>query len=219
VRSRIAAACARCGRDPAAVTLIGASKRQAVGRLREALAAGLEVLGENQVQEAIGKSAELPAAVDWHMIGPLQSNKVRAAARLFSTVHSLDRDKIAHLLDQECAHQGRRLRGFVQVRLGSEESKHGYPETGFCDRVRGLVELAHVDVVGLMAIPPWEDDLERARAWFRRLRELRDRMAERPEWRTFPGWLSMGMSHDFEVAIEEGATHVRVGTALFGPRG
>ena len=218
VRRRIAAACGRAGRDRREVTLIGAAKRQPIERLRAAAAAGLEVFGENQVQEAAAVIGDLPVDLDWHFIGTLQSNKANAAARLFSTVHSLDRLKIARALDRAAGRLGRRLRGFIQVHLGDEPSKHGFPEEGLVAAVRPLAELEHVEVVGLMAIPPWEDDPEDQRAWFRRLRELRDLVAAQPEWQGFPGQLSMGMSQDFEIAIEEGATHVRVGTSLFGPR-
>jgi len=215
---RIRAACERCGRDPAEIVLVGIGKRQPLERLREAAAAGLRVFGENRVQEAVEKSAELPVEIEWHLVGPLQSNKVKPAVRLFDTIHSLDRLKIARVLDREAERQKRRLRGFIQVNVGLEPSKHGFPADGLAEAVRPLAELERIAVVGLMAIPPYEEDPERARSWFRQLRELRDELAARPEWTGCRGWLSMGMSHDFEVAIEEGATHVRVGTALFGPR-
>lgn len=221
LRRRLAAACGRAGRDPGEVTLIGASKRQPLERLRAAAAAGLEVFGENIVQEAAEKIPRLPPGIDWHFIGTLQSNKAKAAVELFSTVHSIDRLKIARALERQARDQDRRLSGFLQVHLGSEPSKHGFPEEpeAFVAAVRPLAELERVEVVGLMAIPPFEEDPERQRGWFRRLRGLRDRLAAEPAWRGFRGWLSMGMSDDFEIAVEEGATHVRVGTSLFGPRG
>lgn len=220
IRRRVADACARAGRNADAVTLVGAAKRQPIERLRAAAAAGLRVFGENQVQEAEATIPELPVDLDWHFIGTLQSNKAKAAARLFSTFHSIDRVKIARALDREAAKLGRRLAGFLQVHLGEEPTKHGFPEdeARFVEAVRPLAGLGHVRVVGLMAIPPWEDDPDRQRAWFRRLVRLRDALAARPEWADFPGLLSMGMSEDYEVAVEEGATHVRVGTLLFGPR-
>lgn len=220
VRERIASACERSGRDPREVTLIGASKRQPIERLRAAAEAGLETFGENQVQEAAVKIPVLPVHLDWHFIGTLQSNKVKSAVRLFSTVHSLDRAKIARALEREARRQDRRLKGFIQVHLGEEPTKHGFPEDGdaLVRAVRPLADLERVEVVGLMAIPPCEEEREAQRAWFRKLRELRNRLAGRPEWRDFPGFLSMGMSDDFEAAIEEGATHVRVGSSLFGPR-
>ncbi len=218
VRRRIEAACARAGRDAGGVTLIGASKRQPIERLEAAIAAGLRVFGESRIQEATGKIPQLPVGLDWHFIGTLQSNKAKLAARFFDTVHSLDRLKIARALDHAAEQQGRRLRGFIQVHLGSEPTKHGFPEQGLAEAARPLAALQHLEIVGLMAIPPREEDLRRQRAWFRRMRELRDLLAAQPEWQGFPGLLSMGMSQDFELAIEEGATHIRVGTTLFGPR-
>ncbi len=218
IRRRIREACDRAGRDAGEVTLIGASKRQPIARLEAAIAAGLRVFGESRIQEAVVKIPQLPVGLDWHFIGTLQSNKAKVAARFFDTVHSLDRLKIARALDRAAEKQGRRIQGFIQVHLGSEPTKHGFPEDGLAEAVRPLADLEHLDIVGLMAIPPWEEDAARRRAWFRRMRELRDELAERPEWQAFPGLLSMGMSQDFELAIEEGATHVRVGTSLFGPR-
>ncbi len=218
VRRRVARACESCGRDPDAVTLLGISKRQPLERVRAAIRAGLKTLGENQIQEALAKTAELPLDVDWHLVGHLQSNKVKPAVRIFGSIHSIDRLKIARKIAREAELQGKRIDGFVQVNLANEPSKHGYPSDGLLEAVRPLAELEHLRIVGLMAIPPYEPDQERARRWFRQLRELRDELASEPGWAGFAGWLSMGMSHDFEVAIEEGATHVRVGTSIFGER-
>ena len=222
VREEIAAACAKSGRDPASVTLLGASKTQPAATLGAAYGLGLRTFGENRVQEALAKRAELPPeiarGIEWHLIGPLQSNKVKAALDLFTVVHSLDRPKIALALDREAAERGLALQGFLEVNLGGEASKHGFAPEGLAAAVAPLAGLAHLRVVGLMAIPPEAEDPEGSRPWFRHLRALRDELAALPEWRGFPGYLSMGMSHDFAVAIEEGATHVRVGTALFGPR-
>lgn len=216
IQESISSACERSGRSPEEVTLLGVSKRQPLERLREALHAGLSTFGENQVQEALQKSAELPPDVDWHFIGHLQSNKAKPAARLFSTIHSIDRLKIARRLDKEAGLLGRRLRAFLEVNLGAESNKYGFGVDELIPSIPHLRELEGLEFVGLMAIPPYEDDPERARHWFRRLRELRDEVAT--GWDGFPGMLSMGMSQDFEIAIEEGATHVRVGTSLFGPR-
>ncbi len=218
IRGRIERACARVNRDPASVTLVAVSKRQPIQQLRAAYDLGLRVFGENQVQEALTKSAQLPDDIDWQMIGPLQSNKARPAAELFSTIHSIDRLKIAHKLDAAASESGRVLRVFLQAHIGEEATKHGFPVETFVEEVRPLAKSEHLDIVGLMAIPPYEKNPEDSRPSFRKLRDLRDRLAELPEWSTFPGLLSMGMSHDFEVAIEEGATHIRVGTSLFGPR-
>lgn len=218
IRNGIEEACRRGGRPAGSVTLVGASKTQAPALLAEAWEAGLRVFGENRVQEAVAKSAELPPGIEWHLIGPLQSNKVRPAVELFRAVHSIDRPSIAEALDREAAARGKMLDGFLEINLGGEESKHGFASEGLADAVRPLAGLTHLRIAGLMAIPPPGEAAEDSRPWFRRLRELRDDLAGRPEWQGFPGWLSMGMSDDFEVAIEEGATHVRVGTALFGPR-
>lgn len=221
IRRRIAAACRRAGREPADVTLVGAAKRQPSERLRAAHDAGLTVFGENRVDEAETHHQLLGDAVEWHLIGPLQSNKARRAAALFGTVHSLDRLKIGRALDRQLGELGRRMTGFIEINLGGETSKHGFPPAGLGEAVRPLADLEQIDVVGLMAIPPPPEGsagAEGSRPWFRRLRELRDALGERPEWSSFPGALSMGMSADYEVAIEEGATHVRIGSSLFGER-
>ena len=222
IRGRIEDACGRAGRPAGGVTLLGASKTQPAPVLAEAFQAGLRVFGENRVQEGLAKSRELPpeiaGQIDWHLIGPLQSNKVRSALELFRTIHSVDRSRIAAAIDREAGARGLAVAGFLEVNLGGEESKHGFPLEGLAEAILPLSRLQHLRIVGLMAIPPLGEAAEASRPWFRRLRELRDDLAARPEWAGFPGWLSMGMSDDFEVAIEEGATHVRVGTALFGPR-
>lgn len=206
--------------------LIGASKSQPVDRIREIVAAGLARLGENRVQEALDKAAQLsgeaPAQrvgqIEWHLFGPLQSNKVKKALDLFRVVHSVDRPKIARALDREAGARGLFLDAFLEINLGDETSKHGFAVTGLAAAAQPLAELQHLRIRGLMAIPPFGDEPEASRPWFRKLRELRDELFARPEWSGRPGWLSMGMSGDFAVAIEEGATHVRVGTALFGER-
>ncbi len=219
IESRIQRACRRAGRDRSEVTLIAVSKRQPVARIEAAAAAGLTVFGESQVQEAVAKSAELPADIDWQLIGHLQSNKTAAAARLFSTIHSLDRAKIVARIEREAEKLGRSVTGFLQVNLGNEDSKHGFSQQGFVETIAPWARLAHVRIIGLMAIPPNEADPARTRHWFRALRALRDEVKEHPAWRGRPfGALSMGMSQDFEIAIEEGATHIRVGTSLFGTR-
>ncbi|MEM9554872.1 MAG: YggS family pyridoxal phosphate-dependent enzyme [Acidobacteriota bacterium] len=219
VQERIEAACARAGRSASSVSLVAVSKRQPLERLRAAIEYGHTVFGESRVQEAADKIPHLGDGLEWHFIGPLQSNKVKTAAPLFHSFHSVDRAKVARRLDREAASLGRRLRVFVQVNVGEEEAKHGFPPgDGFERAVRPLIALEGLEIVGLMTIPPYENDPEDARRWFRELARLRDRAGTWPEWRGFEGRLSMGMSHDFEVAIDEGATDVRVGTDLFGPR-
>ena len=219
ITRRIEDACRRSGRNPGEVTLVGASKTQPPEVLAEAWRAGLRVFGENRVQEALAKSRELGSyEIDWHLIGPLQTNKVKPALDLFRTIQSIDRPRVAEALDREAGRRGIRLTGLLEVNVGREESKHGFLPEDLLESARPLADLEHLKIVGLMAIPPQEDDPEASRPWFRRLRELRDELAGRSEWPGFPGWLSMGMSHDYEVAVEEGATHVRVGTLLFGSR-
>jgi pyridoxal phosphate enzyme (YggS family) len=219
IETRVTAACARAGRARAAVRLVGASKMQPVELLAEAFEAGLATLGENRVQEGVRKSALLPGGIDWHLLGPLQSNKVRSATRLFSLFHAVDRPSIALELDREAERQGRRLGGLLEVNLGGEATKHGFEVEGLEAAVAPLAALRNLEIRGLMAIPPPGPDPEASRPWFRALRELADRLGARPEWSGRMRELSMGMSDDFEVAIEEGATLVRVGTALFGERG
>jgi pyridoxal phosphate enzyme (YggS family) len=218
IRERIAAAARRSGRDPAEIALVGASKLQPVSALAEAYAAGLRRFGENRVQEGRAKVPDLPGDIEWHLLGPLQSNKVRPAVELFTFFHAVDRPSIAEALDAEARRRGKVLTGLLEVNLGGETSKHGFaPETLDAESAP-LAALDHLRIAGLMAIPPPGDDAEASRPWFRRLAGLRDELGRRPEWNGRLVALSMGMSDDFEVAIEEGATHVRVGTLLFGPR-
>ncbi len=218
IRERIERTCLDAGRSPSEVTLIGASKRQSVEGMLEAWEAGLRIFGENRVQEARDKQDRLPSEAEWHLIGPLQSNKARLAVELFGTVHSVDREKIARALDREAGKQNRKIDVFLEVNLGEEESKHGFPPDRLLAAAERVVGLPNLSVVGLMAIPPFSEDVEATRSWFRELRELRDRVFALPALDGRPGFLSMGMSNDFEIAVSEGATHVRVGTALFGAR-
>jgi pyridoxal phosphate enzyme (YggS family) len=218
IRSRIEAAALRAGREESAVTLVAASKLQPIERLEAAFAAGVRVFGESRVQEAVAKIPALPPAIDWHFIGPLQTNKARVAAATFSTFHSIDRLRVAEALDAEAQRVGRVLRCFLEVNIGAEETKHGFAPAEIAAALPRLLELRALEIVGLMAVPPAGPTPEHSRRWFRALAELRDRIARAPGYDSFPGLLSMGMSDDFEVAIEEGATHVRIGSALFGPR-
>jgi pyridoxal phosphate enzyme (YggS family) len=218
IRQRIAEACDRCGRDPTEVTLLGASKSQPLERMREAWAAGVNVFGENRVQEALAKMPQLPEEIEWHLIGPLQTNKVKKVVPLFTAVHSIDRLKLAMALDKEALQIDRVIDGFLEVNLGGEDTKHGFLSDELPRAARHLVSLRAVRLIGLMAVPPLENDAETMRAWFRRLRQLRDDLRPILGWQGGAGCLSMGMSADFELAIEEGATHVRIGTSLFGPR-
>lgn len=218
IEARIAAACRRAGRARAEVTLVGASKQQPVETLAAAFAAGLRVFGENRVQEALAKAPALPPEIAWHLLGPLQSNKVRMALRLFRTFHAVDRLSIAHDLEREAGRLGLELSVFLEVNLGGEATKHGFAEEELPGAAREIAALGHLRLAGLMAIPPPTDDPEDSRPWFRRLAARGRALAGDLGPARYGGRLSMGMSDDFEVAVEEGATEVRVGTSLFGPR-
>jgi pyridoxal phosphate enzyme (YggS family) len=220
VRERIARAAARAGRTAGEVTLVAVTKTHPPDAVREAFAAGVRDVGENRFQEAEGKAAALadlrPQGLRWHLVGHLQSNKAKKAAALFDWVHSLDGVPLARRLGEAAEAEGRPLRALLQVDLAAEPTKFGLDESQLFAVLESLRGLAGVKVLGLMALPPYEEDAERVRPYFRRLRLLRDRARERGL--TEGGELSMGMSHDLEVAVEEGATLVRVGTAIFGER-
>ena len=216
VRGRIAAACARAGRAPESVRLLAVSKTYGPDAVRAAAAAGQRLFGENRVQEAAAKIPECPGNLEWHLIGHLQSNKAALAARLFDWVHSVDSAKLLEALDRHAADAGRTLRALVQVNVSGERAKSGLAPAAVPDVLALADRLRNVRIVGLMTIPPLAEDPETARPFFRKLRELRD------GWAAATGFdlaeLSMGMTHDLEVAIEEGATFVRVGTGIFGAR-
>jgi pyridoxal phosphate enzyme (YggS family) len=210
VRERVARAAERAGRRADDVLLIGVSKTVDVGRIRQAVAAGLTALGENRVQEAKAKIEVLGRPVPWHLIGHLQTNKGRDAVALFDVIHSIDRIDLAREVERRAQAQDRVVDALVEVNLGGEASKGGVTADGVTDLLDAVSGLAHLCVRGLMAIPPAVERPDEARRWFRQLRELAERHGLKE--------LSMGMSGDFEVAIEEGATMVRVGTAIFGAR-
>jgi len=215
VHERIRAAARRAGRDPASVTLVAVSKTVPAEVIRQALDAGVRILGENRVQEAKEKIAALPEAATWHLVGHLQTNKAKLAVQLFEMIHSVDSVKLLQALDRHGSEAGKRLRCLVEVNLGGEASKSGTMEADARDLIGAARDLAHVQVEGLMTIPPLLPDPEEVRPYFRRLRALRDTLQGEG---CSLAELSMGMTHDFEVAIEEGATLVRIGTAIFGPR-
>jgi pyridoxal phosphate enzyme (YggS family) len=220
VRERIARAAERASRPPGSVTLVAVSKTFPADAVRSAFAAGVRDFGENRVQEAEPKIRALggPAGAGprWHLIGHLQSNKARRAAVLFDAVHSVDSLDIGRRLARAAQEAGRELRALVQVDLAGEQTKFGLPEPELMGALAALRGTAGIRVEGLMLLPPFCDDPERGRPFFRRLRALLDEAAGAG---LLAGReLSMGMSHDFEVAIDEGATMVRVGTAIFGDR-
>jgi PLP dependent protein len=220
VRERIARAAAKAGRDAETVTLVAVSKTQGAEAVREAFAAGVRVFGENRVQEAEAKASALAdlreGGLQWHLVGHLQVNKAKKAAPLFDLVHSVDSTDLARKLAGLAAECGRTLRALVQVDLAGEETKFGVPEAELSPVLESLRALPGLSLEGLMLIPPLFEEPERARPFFRRLRVLRDDALD--EGLLASGFLSMGMSHDFDIAIEEGATLVRVGTAIFGER-
>ncbi|HEX8723055.1 MAG TPA: YggS family pyridoxal phosphate-dependent enzyme [Pyrinomonadaceae bacterium] len=222
VLGRIGSAARRAGREPSEVTLVAVSKTHPAALVREAAAAGLTDFGENRVQEAEGKVEELKdvPGLRWHLVGHLQPNKARRAARLFDLIHSVDSAALVERLERVCAEDGRaRLDVLVQVDLAGEETKSGASEAELPAVFGSLGACVRVRCRGLMILPPFFEDAERVRPYFRRLRELRDDLRARGAFAEGVGELSMGMTHDFEVAVEEGATLVRVGTALFGGRG
>ncbi|HYY57110.1 MAG TPA: YggS family pyridoxal phosphate-dependent enzyme [Pyrinomonadaceae bacterium] len=220
VRRRIAASALRSDRAPEEITLIAVSKTHPPPVVSRAIEAGVCDLGENRVQEADAKIAELGrAAARWHLIGHLQANKARRAVSLFDLIQSVDDRSLARRLDRLCAEEGRAdLPVLVQVDLAGEAAKSGASERDLPELIRAVRACERLRLLGLMAIPPFFEDAERVRPFFRRLRELRDLHLERGDFAEGRGELSMGMSHDYEVAIEEGATMVRVGTAIFGER-
>jgi len=219
VRERIRKALVEAGRKEDEVTLIAVSKTFGPEAIRPVLEAGQRHFGENRVQEAAGKWPDLRerfADVTLHLIGPLQTNKARQAVGLFDAIHTVDRPKLARELAKEMKKQGRSLQLFVQVNTGEEPQKAGVRPAEADAFIRQCHEEFGLEISGLMCIPPFVRDPEASRPHFRRLAVLRDGL-EQALGRALPG-LSMGMSHDFEVAVEEGATVVRVGTAIFGPR-
>lgn len=219
VRKRIGAAARRAGRDPGEVTLIAVSKTFGADHVRAAWQAGQRDFGENKVQEALQKIAETTdTPIRWHLIGHLQSNKARKAAVPFASIHSIDSVDLLQRLDSAAEDGGATPDVLVQVDLAGERTKFGVP----ADAARRIVDTAlgcrALRLAGLMILPPWNEDQEQTRPWFARLRELRDGWITDGVPRDALRQLSMGMSHDFEAAIEEGATMVRVGTAIFGRR-
>ena len=219
VRARIARAAGRVRRDPSSIRLVAVSKTFPADAVRAAFDAGQIDFGENKVQEALDKmdrTADLP--IRWHLVGHLQSNKAKKACTRFDLIHSIDGPALLTKVDEAAAGIGRRIDLLVQVDLAGEATKHGARE----DELASIFEAARgcraARVVGLMLLPPASEDLEQARPYFRQLRAVRDRMLAQGVDGSMLNELSMGMSHDFEVAIEEGATLVRVGTTIFGGR-
>jgi hypothetical protein len=218
IRQDIAAAAAKSGRPASAVRLMAVTKTVDEARIREAVAAGVDVLGENYVQEARQKIERLGTDVPWHGIGHLQTNKARQAVQFFALIHSVDRIGLAEEIDRRAAAAGRVMPVLIEVNVAGEASKSGVPLSQALPLVRAVSSLKNVSVRGLMTLPPWSYDPEASRPCFAALRRLRDQIrAERLE-RCVMEELSMGMSQDYPVAIEEGATIVRIGRLIFGER-
>jgi len=225
VQAQIISAAIKSGRNPADIKLVAVSKTVEVPEVMEAIQAGAVILGENKVQEARKKITELRAShplnqggaggIEWHLIGNLQKNKSKAAVQLFDLIHSVDSTALADEIDKHAKETGKKQRVLVQVKLSDEATKHGVSENTLMELLGEISNMDYLKVEGLMTMPPYFEDPEEARPYFRRLKKLLDKAVEK-------GFalneLSMGMSNDFEVAIEEGATLVRVGTAIFGER-
>jgi PLP dependent protein len=220
VRARITTAARRNNRSLEEVTLIAISKTHPASAVSRLIELGATDVGENRVQEAEEKITEVGRGrARWHLVGHLQANKVRRAVKLFDVIHSLDSMDLARRLDRLCVEEGvEKLRVLIQVDLGHEETKSGIEETELQQLVASLGPLSRLELIGLMTLPPFFENPEHNRPFFRKLRELRDELAVRGVFGDRKGELSMGMTHDFEVAIEEGATMVRIGTAIFGER-
>lgn len=218
IRERIAAAAVRSGRDPSEVRLMGVTKTVGDDRILQAIEAGIDIIGENYVQEAKRKIELMGKSVEWHFIGHLQSNKARYAVRLFDMIHSVNRVSLAEELNRRAAAAGLVCRVLVEVNLAGEESKSGAPPEEAPGLVRAVSQLANLSVRGLMTMAPWYEDPEKARPCFAGLRRLRDRIDAEGIPNVTLRELSMGMTDDFEVAVEEGSTIVRIGRAIFGER-
>ena len=213
VKEKIANVARKANRNADEIKLVAVSKTHSAEMINKAIEAGATVFGENKVQEAEGKIAEIGREkAEWHLIGHLQSNKARKAVKLFDVIHTLDSVELAEKLERICIEENRAsLSVFAQIDLANEATKNGITEADLPQLIEYLQTCKHLKFAGLMIIPPYFEDAEKVRPFFRRLRELRDKILPN-------GGLSMGMSHDFELAIEEGATVIRVGTAIFGER-
>lgn len=219
IRKRIREACVRVGRSPDEVRLVGVTKTVPVDRIREGVEAGIAILGENYVQEALKKAEALAdLRVSWHFIGHLQSNKAKHVLECCDVIETLDRESLARTLGLLAEKRGREIPVLIQVNVGDEESKSGVAPEGLLPLFKAAAAVDGLDIRGLMTLPPYFEDPERERPFFRKLRELLARVKEEAAHPERVVELSMGMSHDYEAAVEEGATLVRIGTALFGSR-
>lgn len=219
VLERISEAASKCGRDPKGIKLLAASKAQNASRILQAVEAGIGLFGENYVQEAKAKREAIRDPVEWHMIGHLQRNKVKTALEIFDLIQSLDSLELARELDREGKKRGKKVRLFLEVNLGGEEGKSGIAKDEVGSLLREVAKLPYLRIEGLMSVPPFSENPEEMRPYFRALKELKSDLMALNLPNVELKELSMGMTHDYPVAIEEGATLVRIGTAIFGPRG
>jgi hypothetical protein len=212
---RIERAAQRSKRDPSEIRLVAVSKTVEAARIKEAIEAGVSILGENYVQEAKKKIEEIGKPVAWHFIGHLQSNKAKYVVHLFDMIHSLDSIPLAEELNRRAEQTDRRIKVLIEINLSGEGSKFGTDEGKILNLAKRILQLNHLSLEGMMTMPPYFDSPEMSRPYYIKLRELKERLVKEG----IPmKELSMGMSNDFEIAIEEGATYIRVGTAIFGPR-
>ncbi|BCB97380.1 YggS family pyridoxal phosphate enzyme [Dissulfurispira thermophila] len=223
ILKKISHAAMRAGRSPDEVKLIAVTKTVSVEAIKEAVDAGLRIFGENRVQEAQKKIQSLKlevqnSRIEWHLIGHLQKNKVKYAVQLFDLIHTVDSIELAEELNKQAEKIKKTQRVLVQIKLSEEETKHGIPEENLMPLLEKINELKNLKLEGLMTMPPYFEDIEGVRPYFKRLREIRDNINSLRIMHYALRELSMGMSNDFEVAIEEGATMVRIGTAIFGER-
>src|SRR4051812_18470833 len=216
VRAQIAEAAGKAGRSVGDIELVAISKTHAADRVQEAHAAGQNLFGESKVQEARAKIPECPSSLRWHFVGHLQKNKIRHALPLFELFHSIDSLALAQELNRVADDDGMRARVLLEVNVSGEGSKYGFAPEKLRAEIESLLELPRLTIEGLMTIPPFAEEAEASRPFFVQLREVRDRLEK--EFDLKLPQLSMGMTNDFTVAVEEGATLVRVGTAIFGPR-
>jgi pyridoxal phosphate enzyme (YggS family) len=219
VREVIAEAAGRSGRSPSDVRLTAVTKTVDDDRIAAAVRAHVDIIGENYVQEAKRKLETMGKACEWHLIGRLQTNKAKYAVRLFDMIHSLDRLELAAEIDRRAREAGLVMKVLIEINVAGEETKSGVPIMDAVKLVRAVAPLQNLSIRGLMTMPPWFDDPEEARPCFRALRELRDRIAAEGIPRVEMQELSMGMTGDYGVAVEEGATIVRIGRGIFGERG
>ncbi len=218
IRERIAGAALRSGRDPRNVRLMAVTKTVDDDRIAEAMEIGVDIIGENYIQEARRKIEMLGKSIEWHMIGHLQSNKAKYAVQFIDMIHSIDRIALAKEIDRRAKGADRTMKVLIEVNLSGEESKRGIVKEEILPLVQAIAPLSNLSIQGLMTMPPWSSDPEDSRPYFSELRALSARVAEAHIDGVFMNELSMGMSGDYEVAVEEGATIVRIGRAIFGER-